>query len=101
MSSAKTTPFRVETSREYRAAFYKCRVHTDSSSSSDSQIQKQIQVLNQDFARTGISYQLVYTDRTINPAWFDIHGTDGAAQTQMKQALRKGGAADLNIYSVG
>jgi hypothetical protein len=66
----------------------------------DAQIQKQIQVLNQDFAQTGITYRLVAIDRTINPNWFDI-AANGAPQRQMKQTLRKGSVADLNIYSVG
>ena len=83
------------------AQLHKNLPSTTDSSSSDAQIQKQMQVLNQDFAQTGISYRLGGVDRSINPNWFNIVGTGSASQTQMKQALRRGGAADLNIYTVG
>jgi hypothetical protein len=36
----------------------------------------------------------------MNSDWFDIIA-DGGDQTEMKNALREGGAGDLNIYTVG
>lgn len=39
--------------------------------------------------------------RTLNPDWFSNAGPNTSQQTAMKQALRQGGAADLNLYSVG
>ena len=88
----------------------------------DSQISNSIKVLNEDYASCGVSFRLAGTDRTLNADWFDKIGpkmcvtpptyspllrtaaqicvrSDG--QTAMKEALRKGGAADLNVYSVG
>ncbi|KAF5387934.1 hypothetical protein D9615_000124 [Tricholomella constricta] len=66
-----------------------------------SQIQAQIDVLNEDFASTGLSYVLADTTRTVNSNWFVNVGPSKTLQTTMKNALRQGGAADLNVYSVG
>jgi len=64
---------------------------------SDAQITNQINVLNAAFSSTGWSFQLVSTDRTANNTWYTATG--GAAESQMKNALRQGSADDLNIYS--
>ena len=61
------------------------------------QIQNQINVLNSAFASTGFSFNLVSTDTTANNTWYTA-GPGTTAQTQMKNALRVGGKADLNIY---
>jgi hypothetical protein len=37
----------------------------------------------------------------VNADWFNNAEPDTQQQTDMKNALRKGGAADLNLYSVG
>ncbi|KAH8915267.1 metalloprotease [Atractiella rhizophila] len=67
----------------------------------DSQISDQIDVMNAAYADSGISFKLAGTDRTKQATWFNT-ATDGtSAQTQMKTQLRKGGAADLNVYTVG
>ncbi|KAH8999404.1 Metalloprotease [Lactarius akahatsu] len=61
----------------------------------------QVNVLNDGFAHSGLSFKLVDITRTVNADWFnnvDLHTTQ---ETLMKRSLRKGGAADLNIYSVG
>jgi hypothetical protein len=63
----------------------------------DSQITSQISVLNAAYASTGWQFQLAATDRTTNATWYTCGG--GACETQMKSALRKGTADDLNIYS--
>ena len=61
-------------------------------------ISDQINVLNAAYASTGWSFNLVSTDRTTNAAWYTAtYGT--TAETQMKNALRKGMADALNIYS--
>lgn len=72
----------------------------------DTQIANQIQVLNDSYstntggANTLYRFTLVSTDRTANNTWFTA--TDGTtAETQMKTALHKGGAADLNLYTNG
>jgi hypothetical protein len=65
------------------------------------QIQAQIDVLNEDFSSTGLNFVLVNTTRTTNSGWFNNAGPSNSQQTAMKNALRAGGAADLNVYSVG
>jgi hypothetical protein len=71
---------------------------------SDTQIANQIRVLNDAYsgvtggANTIYRFTLVATDRTANNAWFAT--ADGtAAEREMKTALRRGGAADLNFYT--
>ncbi|KAK4054687.1 hypothetical protein OIO90_003499 [Microbotryomycetes sp. JL221] len=67
----------------------------------DSQIANQISVLNSNYANSGYQFTLVSTDRTTNADWFSNAGPDTSQQTAMKRALRKGGKADLNFYTVG
>ncbi|KAI0722192.1 metalloprotease [Cerioporus squamosus] len=67
----------------------------------DSQIADQIDVLNEDYASAGLSFVLAGTDRTVNSQWFNQVGPDSSLQTTMKRQLRKGGKADLNVYTVG
>lgn len=64
---------------------------------SDSRINQQINVLNSAFAGTGWSFSLAAVDRTNNNSWYTCSG--GSCETQMKNALRRGSADDLNIYS--
>lgn len=64
----------------------------------DSQITDQINVLNAAYASTGWQFNLVATDRTTNSAWYNV-GSGSSAETQMKTALRRGTAQDLNLYS--
>lgn len=74
--------------------------HSCATNNSDSLIQQQMNVLNNDYARTGLSWRLAGVDRTINSQW--ANGlTDGSSQeAAMKKTLRKGGVADLNVYTV-
>ncbi|OJT13369.1 Extracellular metalloprotease [Trametes pubescens] len=76
-------------------------------------------MLNEDYAPSGLQFVLKETDRTTNWYWFNEAGPSSDAQTQMKQQvnvpfpglkrialtlliqLRKGGAADFNVYTVG
>lgn len=64
---------------------------------STQQINNQISVLNAAYASVGWSFNLVGTDTTANSTWYTCTG--GTCETQMKNALRKGSADDLNIYS--
>ncbi|CAE6475725.1 unnamed protein product [Rhizoctonia solani] len=66
-----------------------------------SQIAESIRVLNEDYAGTGLTFNNVFTDRTTNATWFNQVEQGNAYQNAMKQALRKGNAAALNIYTVG
>jgi hypothetical protein len=61
-----------------------------------SMIDAQMSVLNDAFAATGWSFTLASVDRTTNAAWF---GMDDSAERQAKNTLRRGTAADLNIYT--
>jgi hypothetical protein len=62
------------------------------------QISDQIAVLNRAYANTGYSFVLAATDRTTNASWYTA--TNGTtAEQNMKNALRRGSADDLNIYS--
>jgi len=99
MSSARTTLWVEATSREshshHPTFVYLCNP------GSDSQITAQISVLNQDYASVGVSWVLAGTTHTVNSDWFNNVGPDSSQQTDMKTSLRQGGAADLNVYSVG
>lgn len=64
----------------------------------DSQINSQMQVLNNAFSQSGFSFVLAAVDRTTNAAWYTA-GPGSTAERQMKTALRRGSAADLNLYS--
>ncbi|KAH9007116.1 Metalloprotease [Lactarius hatsudake] len=61
----------------------------------------QMKALNDGFAHSGLSFKLVDVTRTVNADWFNNVGPNTTQQTLMKKSLRKGGAADLNLYSVG
>ena len=64
----------------------------------DSQIASQINVLNAAYAPGGWQFNLAATDRTTNASWYTV--TPGStAETQMKNALRRGTADDLNLYT--
>ncbi|MEW6732608.1 MAG: zinc metalloprotease [Acidobacteriota bacterium] len=61
-------------------------------------INSQISVLNNAYASTGWSFNLVSVDRTTNATWYVMEpGT--TAERAAKTALRKGTADDLNIYT--
>ncbi|EPX61355.1 metalloprotease MEP1-like protein [Cystobacter fuscus DSM 2262] len=60
-------------------------------------IANQISVLNAAYSKTPFKFSLVSTDTTANNSWYTTTG--GTYETQMKNALRKGGAGDLNVYS--
>jgi len=64
----------------------------------DTQITAQLRVLNAAYAGSGYQFTLASTDRTTNSTWYTA--TNGTtAERNMKTALRKGTAADLNVYS--
>ena len=64
---------------------------------SNQQIANQITVLNNAYASSSFSFQLISTDHTNNGTWYTCSG--GTCETQMKSALRQGGSNALNIYS--
>lgn len=63
-----------------------------------SQIQSQIQILNNAYGSHGWSFTLAAVTRTTNSRWFSLR--EGSKnEKDMKNALRTGTADDLNIYS--
>ncbi len=62
------------------------------------QIASQIAILNNAYVSSGFTFNLVGTTVTANDAWYTA-GPGTTAERQMKQALRIGSAATLNIYS--
>lgn len=64
----------------------------------DSQVTSQMAVLNAAFLSTGWQFSLASTDRTTNSSWYTA-GPGTSAEGNMKAALHKGSADDLNIYS--
>lgn len=60
-------------------------------------INAQMSVLNSAYANTPYTFNLVFTQTVANAAWYT--GCYGSAGNTMKSALRRGGAADLNIYT--
>ncbi|KAJ7869152.1 metalloprotease [Mycena olivaceomarginata] len=65
------------------------------------QIKKQIEVLNEDYNKTGITFILGNVSRTTNATWFNSAAPETSEQTEMKSALRQGHAYTLNVYTVG
>ncbi|KII93083.1 hypothetical protein PLICRDRAFT_170874 [Plicaturopsis crispa FD-325 SS-3] len=77
----------------------------DTGAVADSVLSDQIAQLNSDFSSTYIQfrYNPSTTTRTNQPDWFNNVTPDpyNAQQQAMKKSLRRGGAADLNVYTVG
>jgi hypothetical protein len=64
---------------------------------SSSMVTSQMNVLNNAYASAGYAFSIAASDTTANDAWYTAQpGT--TAEKQMKTALHKGGAADLNMY---
>ncbi|KAH6909613.1 metalloprotease [Coprinopsis sp. MPI-PUGE-AT-0042] len=64
-------------------------------------IASQMDILNEAYGSTGISWKLANTTYTINDGWYRRVGPRNSEQRAMKAALRQGGKADLNVYTVG
>jgi hypothetical protein len=60
-------------------------------------IAAQIEHLNKAYAQTGWSFRIQELERTTNPAWYSSTG-GSATEREMKTALHKGEASDLNLY---
>ncbi|MFJ2739678.1 zinc metalloprotease [Streptomyces sp. NPDC087440] len=67
----------------------------------DERVQMQIDELNEGFKDSGLSFTLDGIERTTNADWFNNAAPESPQHAAMTKALHKGGAADLNIYSVG
>ncbi|KAG9103888.1 hypothetical protein FRC06_007285 [Ceratobasidium sp. 370] len=67
----------------------------------DSQITSSIDEMNKHYAGSGLSFALAGSEHTTNADWFASAGPSSSQQTDMKNALRQGGADALNVYTVG
>ncbi|KAJ3378344.1 hypothetical protein HDU92_007485, partial [Lobulomyces angularis] len=93
-SAAKTQKFKVTT-------YFNIITGTDGGNTvgdvSNKIVQKQMKVLNSAFSKSGFEFNLDSVTRTSNNAWYNhYYGT--AEEFDMKNNLRQGDAADLNIY---
>lgn len=64
----------------------------------DSQIDRQIRVLNGAFNQWGWVFNLVAVDYSANDAWYTA-GYGSREERELKSALRQGSADDLNLYA--
>jgi hypothetical protein len=64
---------------------------------SDAMIQSQINVLNQDYNSLSFQFVLKSIDRTLNDQWYTMTPSSNVERLA-KNSLRKGTAADLNLY---
>lgn len=61
----------------------------------DSQLQAQINAMNQHYSRAGVQFRLVKATRTNNANW-----ASGQDEAGMKRALHMGTYSSLNIYFI-
>jgi hypothetical protein len=61
----------------------------------------QLDVLNKDFIDTGLSFHLAHIDMVNETNWYENAGPGTPQQDYMKTLFHRGGAAALNIYTVG
>jgi hypothetical protein len=64
---------------------------------SDAMLRAQLEVLNKDFEKSLFQFVVKSIDRTANNEWYTME-QDSKAESNAKNVLRKGTAADLNIY---
>ena len=64
---------------------------------SDAMLRAQLEVLNKDFEKSLFQFVVKSIDRTANNEWYTME-QDSKAESNAKNALRIGTAADLNIY---
>lgn len=86
----------VGTAREIALAFH-IVTNGNVGNVTDSQIAKQIKVLNAAFAGSGFSFYVFDVERVSNAAWFA--NCDGSAELAMKQALAYDPTELINIYT--
>jgi len=77
--------------------YHVIRTSSGNTSVTSQMLNGQISVLNNAYAGSGYTFSVVSTDYSDNDAWYTA-GHGSTAEKQMKTALRKGGAADLNFY---
>ncbi|KAG6907060.1 hypothetical protein DXG01_010706 [Tephrocybe rancida] len=94
----------LETAPKYNLNVYFHIVSEDDTVSGgnipDAAIARQIDVLNEAYRDINIEWTLAGTTRTTNLDWFNNAFENSAQQAAMKNVLRKGGPADLNVFTV-
>ena len=101
-SSSSNLRSRVDTLQLGVVTNVSLHIHVIMSSSglgnvSSTMIQSQVNVLNQDFNSVSFQFDVKSVDYTPNDQWYTM--TSGStAERLAKNALRKGTAADLNLY---
>jgi hypothetical protein len=68
---------------------------------SDQRIYDQLGVMNRDYNSTGIQWNLRSISRIQSPEWFLNISPSSTGELAMKGVYRRGGKADLNVYTVG
>ncbi|KAG8730746.1 hypothetical protein FRC11_005896 [Ceratobasidium sp. 423] len=66
-----------------------------------SQVVKNVEATNKHYAKSGIQLKLVSVDYTINKDWFNNMFLNTTENHDAKAKLRKGGSADVNVYTSG
>ncbi|CAE7209377.1 unnamed protein product [Rhizoctonia solani] len=66
-----------------------------------SQVVKSIAATNKHYAKAGIQFKLESVKYTINPDWFNNMFFNTTEENEAKAKLRKGGPADVNVYTAG
>ncbi|KAK6505639.1 hypothetical protein TWF481_007530 [Arthrobotrys musiformis] len=66
----------------------------------EEKLQKQLEVMNDNYKQTGVRFSLKDTTRTVNKEWAvaPVDEDDKTVELAMKRKLRKGGYAALNVY---
>jgi len=101
-SSSSNLRSRVDTLQLSVVTNVTLHIHVIMSSSglgnvSSTMIQSQVNVLNQDFNSLSFQFVVKSVDFTSNDQWYTM-GYGSNAESLAKNALRKGTAADLNVY---
>jgi hypothetical protein len=98
LSTIKDDPVRNVTGGTVNVYWHTITNTSGQGALTSAKIAAQIDVLNDAYAPYGWSFNLVSSDTTANNSWYTVQPST-TAETQMKNALRKGTADDLNIYS--
>ena len=101
-SSSSNLRSRVDTLQLGVVTNVNLHIHVIMSSSglgnvSSTMIDSQVNVLNQDFNSSSFQFVVKSIDYTSNDQWYTM-GKGSTAESLAKNALRKGTAADLNLY---
>ncbi|KAI8847985.1 hypothetical protein BC829DRAFT_433572 [Chytridium lagenaria] len=99
-SSAFTEGIATQNVRTINVYYHVISKADGTGSVSDDALYQQVDVLNNDYG-SSFNFVVADIDRTTSDEWFDKASPSTTFQTSMKSSLRRGGAADLNVYTVG